>query len=213
LLDTSVVPAQAAEKEEKYTIKGAVELDLSKLDFEKLREEFKEKQHKNIAFEDLRQLLQIKLKQMMAQNKTRGKFLERFQAVIDEYNNGSLDVQAAYDALIKETRGMTEEQSRAAKMGMTEAELELFDLLYKDKLTKKEEKEVKKAAQELLNKVIDAKVLVQEWYKEKATQEMVRREIKKVLDKTLPTSYDRNVFSEKADVVFQHLYESAQFMY
>ena len=89
----------------------------------------------------------------------------------------------------------------------------LFSLLKKEKLTKEEEKSVRLAAKSLLNKLYDAKnkILIQEWHKEKATQEKVKREIQLVLGSLLPeTSYDRLVFSQKVDVAFQHFYELAQ---
>ena len=54
------------------------------------------------------------------------------------------------------------------------------------------------------------KILIQEWHKEKATQEMVKREIQKILNKDLPQSYDTNIFAEKTEVVFQHFYEMAE---
>ena len=35
------------------------------------------------------------------------------------------------------------------------------------------------------------KILIQEWHKENATQEMVRQEVKRILNKDLPQSYDK----------------------
>ncbi|MBK9300602.1 MAG: DUF3387 domain-containing protein [Bacteroidetes bacterium] len=96
-----------------------------------LRTEFPDKKHKNIQFADLRELLEIKLKQMMWQNKTRGSFLENFQKVIDDYNSGSVSIDEAYEELVKQAEAMSNEQQRAAKNEMTEAEQELFDLLKK----------------------------------------------------------------------------------
>ena len=150
---------------------------------------------------------------MVAQNKSRGSFLATFQKVIDDYNAGSLSIEQAYEELLKQAEGLSEEQQRAAKNEMTESEQELFDLLKKDKLTKEEEKSVKLGAKTLLTKLFDAKnkILIQEWHKEKATQEKVKREIQIVLGEYLPeSSYDRMVFSQKVDVVFQHFYELAQ---
>ena len=79
---------------------------------------------------------------------------------------------------------------------MSEEQQELFDLLKKEKLTKEEEKNVKLAAKDLLDILFDAKnrTLIQEWHKEKSTQEVVKREIKLILDKDLPASYDRNIY-------------------
>jgi len=215
LLDTSIVGKGDLQEPAnlEYKIDSSKQIDLSKLNFELLRNEFPDKKHKNIQFADLRELLEIKLKQMMAQNKTRGSFLENFQKIIDDYNSGSISIEEAYDALLKQASEMSDEQQRAAKNEMTEEEQELFDLLKKDKLTKEEEKSVRLAAKSLLEKLYDAKnkILIQEWHKEKATQEKVKREIQLVLGNLLPeTSYDRLVFSQKVDVAFQHFYELAQ---
>lgn len=215
LLDTSVLGKGdlASSSKGDYTIDESKQIDLSKLDFEKLRADFSQKEHKNIAFADLRELLEIKLNQMLAQNKTRGSFLVNFQKVIDDYNSGSLSIEEAYDELYMQAKALSEEQQRAAKNEMTEAEQELFDLLKKEKLTKEEERSVKLAAHTLLAKLFDAKnkILIQEWWKEKATQEIVKREIQLVLADLLPhNSYDRVTFSQKVDVTFQHFYELAQ---
>jgi type I restriction enzyme, R subunit len=215
LLDTCILGKGdlGSDNKEEYIIENSRQIDLSKLDFALLRREFPEKQHKNIQFADLRELMEIKVKQMMAQNKTRGSFLADFQKIIDDYNSGSLSIDEAYEELLKQAEAMSEEQQRAARNEMTEAELELFDLLKKDKLTREEEKNVKLAAHTLLEKLFDAKnkILIQEWWKEKATQEKVKREIQLILSEHLPlSSYDRMIFSQKVDVTFQHFYELAQ---
>ena len=213
LLDSSVVgKGDLREASDRYIIDTSKQVDLSKLDFARLREDFPEKKHKNIAFADLRELMEIKLKQMLAQNNTRGSFLERFDKIIEDYNAGSLSIEEAYEELVKQAKDLSTEQERAAKNGMTEEELELFDLLKKEKLTKDEEKKVKLAASHLLQILFDSnnKILIQEWHKEKTTQEIVRQEISKILNKDLPDSYDRDIFSQKTDVVFQHFYQLAE---
>ena len=215
LLDSSIVSkgdlVQAPKIE--YIIDPSNQIDLSKLDFAALRAAFPKKEYKNIQFADLRELLEIKLNQMLVQNKTRGSFLASFQKIIDDYNSGSLSIDEAYEELLKQAEVMDEEAQRAAKNEMTEAEQELFDLLKKEKLTREEEKSVRLAAHTLLEKLFDAKnkILIQEWWKEKSTQEKVKREIQLVLADLLPkNSYDRMIFSQKVDITFQHFYELAQ---
>lgn len=213
LLDTSVLAkGDLNEDGDKFIIEKSKQIDLSKLDFEKLRNEFQRQKHKNIQFADLRELMEIKLVQMLAYNKTRGSFLARFERVIEDYNSGSLSIEEAYEELIKQVKELSKEEERAAKNQMTEAELELFDLLKREKLSKQEEKNVKLAASTLLKILYDAKnkILIQEWHKEKATQEYVRQEIKKILNETLPQSYDRQIFAEKSEVVYRHFYELAE---
>lgn len=215
LLDSSVVgmgDLKTSDPSREYKITNAKQIDLSRLNFEQLRKEFLQRKHPHIQFADLRELMEIKLKQMLAQNKTRGTFLERFEKVIEEYNLGSKSLEEAYEELLKQTESLSIEQERAAKNGMSEDELVLFDLLKKDKLTKEEEKKVKLAATDLLNILFDAKnkILIQEWHKDKATREIVKSEIQRILDKDLPASYNRNIFAEKSEVVFRHFYELAE---
>ncbi len=213
LLDTSVIgKGDLQEQTYDYNIKNSTQIDLSQLDFNLLRAEFPEKEYKHSQFADLRELMEIKLKQMLAVNKTRGSFLERFEDLIDNYNSGSLSIEEYYEELVKQAEDLSAEEKRAAENGMTEEQQELFDLLKKEKLSKNEEKEVKLAAEDLLKILFDAKnkILIQEWHKEKATQELVRQEIKKILNKDLPQSYDRTIFSEKTEIIFQHFYDLAE---
>jgi len=96
---------------------------------------------------------------------------------------------------------------------MSEQELEMFDLLKKEKLSKEEEKSVKLAAKTLLQKLYDAKekILIQEWHKEKRTQEQVKWAIQQILGEHLPEpGYDRLTFAKKVDLTYQHFYDLAQ---
>ncbi len=88
--------------------------------------------------------------------------------------------------------------------GLTEDELELYDTLRKDKLTKDEEQKVKLAAKHLIIRLLDehSKVLVQDWWKDGQTQRKVKVAAEEVLDEDLLESYDRITFKEKSDNVF-----------
>ena len=60
--------------------------------------------------------------------------------------------------------------------GLTEDELELFDLLKKEKMTRAETQTVKLAAKSLLHRLLEEhpRVLVQDWYKDTQTQAVVK---------------------------------------
>lgn len=188
------------------------EINLAQLDFEALRKEFPVKKHKNIAFTDLKEFMALKLKQMLRRNKTRGKFLEDFERVIDEYNNGSVEIEKAYEKLLQQANTLTQEESRAMKEGLSEEELEIFDLLKKEKLSKAEKSAVKKASVALLEilEIKKRELFVDPWYKENQKQEKVRNEIREVLDVYLPPSYDRDIFGKKSETVYSHVFELAE---
>ena len=180
--------------------------DLSRIDFDKLHEDFKKTTYKNIEIADLRAFLEKKLEQMLNQNLTRRDFAQRLQEVIDEYNAGSTSADALFEELMTFTAELKEEDERHIRKGLTEDELELYDLLRKDKMTKEDEKKVRLAAKALLKRLTEEapNVLVQDWFKDSQTRLAVRDEVGKVLDEYLPEeSYDKDLFTKKRDKVFE----------
>ncbi|KAB2313682.1 type I restriction endonuclease subunit R, partial [Betaproteobacteria bacterium SCN2] len=217
LLDESVVVDNAekfAKKEyaaEYQIIKQGKVWDLSKINFDKLKEDFQKSSYKNIGIADLRKFIQHKLEQMLQQNITRTNFAQRLQQIIDTYNSGGSSTENYFDDLMRFAQEMREEDERHVREGLTEDELELFDLIRKDKMTQDEERTVKLAARKLLHRLLEEhpKVLVQDWYKDSQTQKIVRATVEQVLDETLPKSYDRALFKKKCDNVFEMMLDYA----
>ena len=210
LLDESVVvdnaetfTAKQFEAEYKIVQRGHA-WNLSLVNVEKLREEFKTAPHKNIEISDLRAFLERKLAEMLAQNAARMDFAQRLQRIIDTYNSGATSTENYYEQLTAYVASMQEEAERHVREGLSEDELELYDLLKTDGLTKDEEQRVKLAAKHLLHRLAEEqpKVLVQDWYKDAQTQTKVRSEISRVLNEDLPPSYDRTLFEQKCARVY-----------
>ena len=211
LLDESVVVDRAEgfkvkEFEEPYQIvKRGRTWDLSKIDFDKLRQDFGAAVYKNIEIADLRGFIARKLEQMLAQNSTRSPFAQRFQQIIDNYNAGGSSTEQYFEQLVQYSQDMRGEDERAAREGLTEEELEIFDLLCKESMTQAETQKVKLAAKALLHRLMNEppQVLVQDWYKTDQTRRIVRSAVAEVLDRELPQeSYDRALFQTKCDNVF-----------
>lgn len=189
-----------------FYIKNWKEIDLSLLNIDKLREEYHAAPHKNIEITDLRAFIAQKLQQMLSRNVTRASFAQKLEEIIDRYNAGGSTNEGFFDELVAFVEKLREEEMRAAREGLTEAELEIFDLLKKEGLTKEEIQKVKLSAKNLLHKLKNTKptLLITDWYKDTQTMIQVQTAIKQVLDETLPGSYDRAVYSSKCDVVFDH---------
>ena len=210
LLDESVVvdpdetfKAKQFEAEYKIVQRGRA-WDLSKVNVDALRQEFEKAPYKHIAIADLRSFIEKKLAEMMSQNAGRMAFAERLQKVIDDYNAGATSTENYYEQLTAHLAAMQDEAERHLREGLTEDELELFDLLKKDGLTQDETQRVKLAAKHLLKRLVEEqpKVLVQDWFKDQQTQNKVRTEIAKVLNQDLPDAYDRSVFEQKCATVY-----------
>ena len=78
-------------------------------------------------------------------------------------------------------------------------ELELFDLLKKEKMNNEETQKVRLAAKSLLHRLREEspRVLVQDWFKDGQSKSRVRSAVESVLHAHLPDSYDRAIFTEK----------------
>lgn len=212
LLDISIVPkAQdgmvADDGSVTYPIKIYRDYDLTRLDFDKMREEFKECPHKNMEIKELSDFVSHKLELMLSQNSERKSFAERFQDIINRYNSSSDGAEQAFEELQELVKKMSEEQQRASREGLSEDELEIFDILKKDKMSKEETVQVKNCAKALLAKMKEkkAELFPLLWYKDSSLQRNVFMFIGDELDRFLPKSYDNDIFKEKKTRVYQQI--------
>ncbi len=211
LLDQSIEAEQIKESNGEYAIVKSKVIDLSKLDFEKIRAQFKETPYKNIEISNLRVFIEEKLQAMLQKNVTRLKFSELYKNIVDRYNAGGSENEDFYEQLMKFVEKMKQEEERHFRENLSEEELELFDLLKKDKLTNTEEQQVKLAAKKLYQTLIEKKteLLIVDWYKDEQPKLKVQTVVQNVLDQTLPSSYNRVIFKQKLDVVFNHIIDRA----
>jgi type I restriction enzyme, R subunit len=216
LLDRSVVAEDNAVSQPEYTAEykilptGKI-LDLNKIDYDKLKTEFKLAPYKNIQIADLRSFIENKLDRMLQQNTTRTDFAQRLQFIVDRYNAGGAATENYYEALVDFAQNLKQESERHIREGLTEDELELFDLLKQDKMTATETQKVKLAAQSLLARLLatQPKVLVQDWYKDDQSKLRVKSTVEEILDQNLPDIYDRTIFIAKRDRIFNLIYSRA----
>jgi type I restriction enzyme R subunit len=219
VLDRSIVPQE-------YIIRGSASLgkdegvsyqpdssphlvDLSKIDLDALKEHFKQSQ-KEIEIEKLRGAIVRKLQKMVRLNRHRIDYMQQFQNMIDEYNAGSRNAEQFFADLIEFSRKLSAEEQRHIAENLSEEELALFDLLTRKpdvELAEKARKQVKKAAQSLLE-VLKAKKLTLDWRKRQQSRAAVRVAIEDILDAQLPEVYTPEIFRQKCEVVYQHVYES-----
>lgn len=190
-----------------YDITGTKVIDLSKMDFEELRQEIKRTPYKAIEIDDMKSYIERLLKQMINKNCTRIKFSERYKAIIDRYNAGGTENEDYYEQLIKLLEELKKESERPEFEGLSEEELELFDLLIRGKkLTQKEEQQVKLAAKHLYTTITSQreKLLVVDWYKDEQPKAKVRHTIEVSLNEDLPMCYDKESFSARTDLLLNH---------
>lgn len=213
LLDTSVSSSKAADGDTaNYEIHGTKVIDLSKINVEEIRKEIKKAEYKAIEIEDLKAFIEEMLKRMQNRNCTRIAFSQRFKNIIDKYNAGGSENEDFYEQLLELIEQLKQEDSRAEAEGLTEEELEMYDLLIAGKkLTKAEEQKVKLAAKNLYKKLTENRksLLVVDWYKDEMPRERVEDAIRTSLDEDLPDSYDKESFQSKITLLLNHFVDMA----
>lgn len=206
VLDGSISSSDVEENSDIVIHEGKV-IDLSKLDVDDLKKEIKHAPYKAIEINDLKEYLEKALEQMVNKNIERVRFSERFKGIVDRYNSGSSENEDYYDQLLQLVEDLKKESTRANFEGLTEEELELFDLLIKDKkLTKAEEQSVKLAAKSIYSKLTEEKsdLFVVDWYKDEQPKLKVKQAIEQVLDEDLPDCYDKEIFAVKTNLLLNH---------
>jgi type I restriction enzyme R subunit len=164
-------------------------IDLSSIDFEKLREEFSTKvQRKHIVIQNIREVVERKLQQMLANNPQRMDYYKKYQEIIADYNREKdrSTIEDTFVRLADLVRSLDEEQQRHVKEGLSESELALFDLLNKDKISQTERERVKLASRSLLDSLKKLLKTMELWTKNPQTQAEVEVFILDKLYETLP---------------------------
>jgi type I restriction enzyme R subunit len=181
-------------------------IDLSQIDFEALKAHFA-KGRKHTEAEKLKSAVSKKLTAMVQLNKTRTDLLEKFKKLIEEYNKG-LDVDTFFAKLLSFTQELSEEEKRGVSEQLSEEELAVFDILMKPEIevTAADKKQVKSVARKLLQTLKEAK-LVLDWRKKLRTRADVFSTVKTVLD-DLPRIFTPELYQQKCDTVYQHVYDS-----
>lgn len=184
-------------------------IDISSLDFKKIEEEFlKVSSNKNIAVQSLKDRVNKKLNKMLDANPTRIDYYERYQEIIENYNNGKeyQTVKELFDALIMLLGDLSEEEKRAEREHLEEDELTVFDMLNSGKkVTDNEKVEVKDTARKLLDRLKSNEFQVEHWVEKIQTSSAVKKAINDYLYKSLPyPTYGDGDIVVKTEILFNY---------
>ena len=185
-------------------------IDLSKINFDALRQRFEDQQHKptNTDLERLKAAVKAQVERAVTLNPTRGDLLEKFQRLIDAYNAGSRQIEEIFAELLTLSQVLTEEQARHVRENMTEEELTIFDILTRPAptLTPEERDEVKRVSRQLLARLHELVVLG--WRQKVVARAKVKTAIEDVLDDGLPLAYGKAAYQAKCGVLFEHVFQA-----
>lgn len=203
LLDRSVGAEEYVIRAAATGEQGDALIDLSLIDFEGLKKKFAGRERAET--DRLAQLLKQRAVEAARRNPTRAELVERIEQLIDEYNAGSVNIDEYLRRLISISRTLSADEEQAAREGLTEEQLAIFDLLTKPDpvLTEEEREKVKSGAKSLLEHLHG--VIVQDWHRKVDVINDVDSTIRRVLDQSLPAPYTVDVFNAKVKLVFDHV--------
>lgn len=187
--------------------------DISKIDFDRLRQEFQNSKTKRTTVQNLRQAIEQRLSRMIEQNPRRTDFQRHFEEIIDEYNKEKdrATIEKTFQDLLLFMGELDEETHRAIREGLNDETIALFDILMKPTLEKKDVGRVKQVAGELLETLKAEKLRINHWREKESTRDAVLIAINDFLwnDQIgLPESYSNEEVQEKTEEVFRHVWRA-----
>nr|WP_286652303.1 hypothetical protein [Sphingobacterium hotanense] len=216
---TEVITRLQSVVNESISIVGAKEtegvyIDLSKFNIQALQEAFAKIPRKNELVYDLNKAVENKLEQMLKENPLRLEFYERYQEIVEEYNNGKseIELKRSFDKLTQFYQELTVEEKRAFQENLDQPTLSIFDLLVKGKdLTKDENETVKKVAQETLEILQREKLNILNWKESREIRSSVKTTIYDKLLWLPEEKYTDEDVSLRSILVYQHVYSNMGF--
>lgn len=189
-------------------------IDLSKFNIQALQEAFAKIPRKNELVYDLNKAVEAKLEQMLKENPLRLEFYERYQEIVEEYNNGKseIELKRSFDKLAEFIKDLSVEEKRAFQENLDQPTLSIFDLLVKGKdLTKEEKETVKNVAKETLEILQREKLNIPNWKESREIRSSVKTTIYDKLLWLPEEKYTDEDVSLRSIQVYQHVYSYGGF--
>ncbi len=190
-------------------LKDSKQFDISKIDFDLLRREFAKAKRQNLLLRDLNSIIKSRLQDMLAKNAMRINFYERYQEIIEAYNSEQdrATIEKTFMDLMNLAKSMDDEEQRFVREGFAnDEELSLYDLLFKDNLSKQDIKKLKEVSVELLKKVKDKISELDHWTDKENTRAAIDLIIRDTLWNELPEAFDEKSVAICRQNVFEYIY-------
>jgi type I restriction enzyme R subunit len=185
-------------------------VDLSQLDFQKLRDEFAKVRRKQALLQDIREMVEQKLQQMLRYNPQGMDYYKKYQEIIADYNREKdrTTVEEAFVRLFDMANSLDAEQQRAAQEGLSRDELALFDLLSQPQISKADRERLKQASKRLLASLQELLKPMENWTQKEQTQAEVKVFILDRLFETLPNPpYSTDETQAAADHIYEYIWQ------
>ena len=191
------------------TVREGTRFDISAIDFDLLRREFAKAKNKNLLMRDLEEIIQQKLDRLLFENPRRINYYEHYQRIIEDYNKEQdrATIEKTFMDLMNLANNLDEEEQRYVREGFkSDEELSLYDMLFRENLSKNDIKKIKEVAVDLLCKIKEAIAQYDHWTDKQETKAAVDNLIRDTLWQELPECYDEISISTYRQRIYEYVY-------
>ncbi len=189
--------------------KTGTRFDISGIDFSRLSQEFAKAKRPHLLLDNLREVIEERLSIALKQNPRRIDFFERYEQIIENYNSeqDKASIEKTFNDLMRLSEELDAKQKEWIREGFDNPQqMTVFEMLFKDELTKNEIKQVKEIAADLVTTINDRLAEMVSWTEKPETRETIRLIIR---DKvwTLPERpYPEEDLPHRIDEIFNYYY-------
>lgn len=205
IVDECVVVTSSGEDK-----KARTKFDISKINFDKLSAEFAKVKRKELLLDDFTAVLEERVVKAMKENPLRVDFYKRYEAIVDEYNaeQDKATIEKTFIELMRLSEELDEKQKEYIHEGFTsEQQMSVFELLFKEDLSKADIKAIKAVAIELNDTIEERLAEMVNWTEKDQTKDAVRTIIRDCLWRGLPEEgYTDNDVTVYANEVYNYYF-------
>ena len=181
--------------------------NLSEINIDKLKEMLNE-DNTYIQLKRAEKTLSDKIADLIVKRPQMWMFKKKLEEIIDKYNLNAIDIEKTFQALIELVQGLEKEEKKEVESWLNPEEYTIFLKLYKEGLSVKDEKEVRKIAHILYEKIMDVKINILDWKIKTQWRAMMYSVIKDTVFEEIPVpTYNEDEAKEKTEKVYDYSFE------
>jgi len=184
------------------------QFDISGINFELLQSEFAKVKKRNLMLHDLEEVIKQKLDRLLISNPDRINYYERYQQIIEDYNKEQdrATIEKTFMELMDLANGLNQEEQRYIREGFSsDEELSLYDMLFREDLSKNDIKKIKEVATTLLEKIKSKIRELDHWTDKQETKAAIDNLIRDTLWTELPENYDEETIAEYRLKIYEYV--------
>ncbi len=192
--------------------KVGTRFDISEIDFSRLSQEFAKAKRPHLLLDDLRGVIEERLAVALRENPRRIDFFERYERIIESYNSeqDKATIEKTFNDLMRLSRELDEKQKEWIREGFkSQEQMTVFEMLFKDELSKPDIVKVKSVAVELVSTIEARLADMVKWTEKPETRDAIRILIRDKVYKLPADSYPNDELPGRIDEIYDFFFQRA----